>query len=260
MSIKIALIGATGVMGQLVANEIEQDDALDLHTAISTKNNENIIDRFSSTNNLNTCVGADVIIDFSLGMHTLTLLNTISTFDIPYVLCATGQSENDIALIHNFANTIPLLIARNTSRAVNVLFYLAEQASKVLKDYDIDILERHHTRKVDAPSGSALTLGQHAAQGANIPWPQSANITFDCAQIKGRPGRTINFTSQRAGNLAGEHQISFTNSFERLIIEEHCFDRRVFASGAIEAAIWLKDKPKGLYSMFDVLGLKKEIV
>jgi 4-hydroxy-tetrahydrodipicolinate reductase len=159
-------------------------------------------------------------------------------------------------MIHHAAGHVPVLQAANMSLGVNLLAHLARQAAARLgTDWDIEIVEMHHRHKVDAPSGTALLLGEAAAAGRGVPLESVSDRGRDGIAGPRKEG-SIGFASLRGGSVAGDHQIVFAGEGERIELGHRAESRAIFARGAIEAALWLIGKPAGRYDMADVLGLK----
>ena len=198
---------------------------------------------------------ADVFVDFSVPEALEKHLAEAAGAGKPIVIGTTGLTEDHQRLIDQASARIAVLQAANTSLGVNLLAHLVRQtAARLGADWDIEILEMHHRHKVDAPSGTALLLGRSAAEGRGV----------DLAAVsdRGRDGITgpreaghIGFAALRGGSVAGDHQVIFAAEGERIELGHRAEGRAVFARGAIEAALWLKDKPAGRYHMADVLGL-----
>lgn len=199
---------------------------------------------------------AGVVIDFSLPTAVDACIDNCVTANIPLVMATTGLSDSQKALLAEAANSIPIVWAPSMSMAVNLTMKLAQQITATLKDVaggiDIEILERHHRYKADAPSGTALRFGELIAEklGPNI------------KHVHGRKGETgqrtrneIGYHAIRVGDNPGEHTIVFGMLGERIEINVAASNRDCYASGALAAAKWLQGKPAGLYNMFDVLGL-----
>ena len=193
---------------------------------------------------------ADVVIDFSRPDMTMLLLDALKANPKPVIIGTTGLSQIEQATIENMAKQLPILLSSNTSLGVNLLAGLVKQAAaKLGEEFDIEIVEMHHKDKVDAPSGTAISLGKAAAEGRGI--------TFDSAALYNRSGKRsiggIGFASLRGGDVVGEHTVTFAGKGERLQLGHIATDRAIFARGALKAAEWLVGKKKGLYSMQDVL-------
>lgn len=199
--------------------------------------------------------GAEVAIDFTLPAALADNLAAVTALGIPVVIGITGLEAEQHAAIRRASATLPVLVAPNMSLGVNLLFGLVGQAAAALPEsYDIEILEAHHRHKADAPSGTALRLGEIAAGARDRALAELA--------VYGRVGRTgertpgtIGFASLRGGDLVGEHRVLFAGVGETLELAHRATDRMNFAHGALAAARWLVGRPPGLYGMADVLGI-----
>lgn len=200
--------------------------------------------------------GADVFADFSSPDALEANLDAALAAGKPLVIGTTGLSEDHQRTIDAAAVRIAVLQAANMSLGVNLLAHLARQAAARLgPDWDIEIVEMHHRNKADAPSGTALLLGQAAAAGRGVKLETVAERGRDgIGGARGKGG--IGFASLRGGSVAGDHQMIFAAEGERIELGHRAESRAVFARGAIEAALWLIGKPSGRYDMTDVLGLK----
>ncbi len=197
----------------------------------------------------------DVLVDFSapdaLEGHLEEALETGK----PIVIGTTGLTEQHQAMIDSAARKIPVLQAANMSLGVNVLAHLVRQTSERLgEEWDIEIVEMHHRHKVDAPSGTALLLGEAAAEGRGVELAQVSDRGRDGMSGPRKSGH-IGFAALRGGSVAGDHQLIFASDDERIELGHRAESRMIFARGAVAAAIWIEDKPAGRYSMNDVLGL-----
>ncbi|TAN71409.1 MAG: 4-hydroxy-tetrahydrodipicolinate reductase [Methylobacter sp.] len=197
----------------------------------------------------------DVLIDFTRPDASMAFIETCRQAGKKLVIGTTGYSDAQKALISDAAKDVAIVMAPNMSVGVNLSLKLLEMTAKVMGDYtDIEVIEAHHRHKVDAPSGTALRMGEVIADtlGRDLK---------DCA-IYGREGntgerdrKTIGFSTIRAGDIVGEHTVMFADDGERLEITHKATSRMTFANGAVRAAVWLADKDSGLYDMQDVLGL-----
>jgi 4-hydroxy-tetrahydrodipicolinate reductase len=198
----------------------------------------------------------DVVIDFTRPEVSISLIELCRQSGKKLVIGTTGYSECQKALINEAAKDVAIVLAPNMSVGVNLSLKLLEMAARVMGDStDIEVIEAHHRHKVDAPSGTALRMGEVVADALG-------RDLKDCA-IFGREGITgerdrkaIGFSTIRAGDIVGEHTVMFVDEGERLEITHKASSRMTFANGAVRAAIWLKDKKNGLYDMQDVLGLR----
>jgi 4-hydroxy-tetrahydrodipicolinate reductase len=199
---------------------------------------------------------ADALIEFTIPPATLAFAELAANAGIVHIIGTTGHSAEDEAVIAKAANRAIIVKSGNMSLGVNLLAALVKRVAKTLNDeYDVEIVEMHHNKKIDAPSGTALLLGRAAAQGRGIDLAQRS--------VRGRDGMTgarcagdIGFASLRGGTVIGEHSVIFAGPAERVELTHRAEDRMIFARGALHAALWARGKKPGLYSMADVLGLK----
>ena len=198
----------------------------------------------------------DIFIDFSAPEGLEAHLQTALAAERPLVIGTTGLTADHHAMIDEVARSIPVLQAANMSLGVNVLAHLVRQAAARLgEDWDIEITEMHHRHKVDAPSGTALLLGQAAAEGRRVVLDDVSDRGRDGIAGPRAPGH-IGFAALRGGSVAGDHQLIFATDGERIELGHRAESRAIFARGAIEAALWLLGKPSGRYSMADMLALE----
>lgn len=262
--LRIVVSGATGRMGRALAALIAADETLELLGGIGRSTYEfgwagsigyPAIDAPEDAAALLT--EADVLIDFSSPelFRRLVTAQRATLERRALVIGTTGLEPQDLAVLGELAATAPVLPAPNFSVGVNLLVALAEQTARVLgADYDIEIVEAHHRRKADAPSGTALQLGRAAARGHGV--------ELDTVRRDGRSGQTgerprgeIGFHAVRGGDIVGEHRVLYIGERERVELAHVAADRALFAEGALRAARWLVGRPAGLYTMRDVLGL-----
>ena len=210
----------------------------------------------SVVDNLSSVVDQfDVLIDFTRPDASMAFIELCQQVGKKIVIGTTGYTHAQKAVIAEAAKDVAIVLAPNMSIGVNLALKLLEMTAKVMGEYtDIEVIEAHHRHKVDAPSGTALRMGEVIAEALG-------RDLKDCA-IYGREGnigerdrKTIGFSTIRAGDIVGEHTVMFADEGERLEITHKATSRMTFANGAIRAAVWLKDKPIGLYDMQDVLGL-----
>jgi 4-hydroxy-tetrahydrodipicolinate reductase len=199
--------------------------------------------------------GAQVAIDFTLPSATQANIQACIETGTPLVVGTTGLEAKHLKALQAAAAHIPLVYARNMSVGVNVLLGLVEKTAKALgADYDAEIVEAHHRHKVDAPSGTALALGERIAAAQGRPLGELAVFARQ-GQIGPRVPDTIGFAVVRGGGIVGDHSVMFIGPDERIEFVHRADDRRTFARGAIRAARWVAGRAPGLYSMGDVLGL-----
>jgi 4-hydroxy-tetrahydrodipicolinate reductase len=200
----------------------------------------------------------DVVIDFSTAEASVALAERAAETGRPaLVIGSTGLDAAQRAAIERAAARVPIVLSGNFSLGVNVLIGLVRQAARVLgpETFDIEVFEAHHRRKVDAPSGTALMLGEAAAAGRGATLAELRTPPYDGVGEPRGTG-TIGFSVQRGGGIVGEHQVLFAGEDEILTLSHSARDRSLFARGAVEAALWVAGRPPGLYDMQDVLGFK----
>ena len=198
---------------------------------------------------------SDAVIDFTVPAATKAHADLAASLGKALVIGTTGLSDDVKAAIAAAATKVVIVQAPNFSVGVNVLLALTEKLAATLgPDYDIDILEMHHRHKVDAPSGTALGLGEAAAKGRKVSLKNVARVTRD-GQVGARPVGEIGFATLRGGDVIGDHTVMFAANGERIELVHKASSREVFAKGAMRAALWTAGKKPGLYSMRDVLGL-----
>ena len=236
---RIAIFGSAGRMGQAIAKAAELADCT--HGGIDIGGDAAMLAKVS-----------DVIVDFSspaaLGVHLAAARLTKT----PILIGTTGLDPTHRAMIDDAATEIAVIEAANTSLGINLLSALIEQAAaRLCNDWDIEIVEMHHRHKVDAPSGTALLLGEAAARGRGKSLPELSRFERDGLRDVG----SIGFASLRGGSVAGDHMVILANDGERIELGHRAEDRSIFARGAVKAAQWLVNKPAGRYAMADMLGL-----
>ncbi len=199
---------------------------------------------------------ADGVLDFSVPAVSVEFSGYAAQARIVHVIGTTGCTAEDDARIAAAARHATIVKSGNMSLGVNLLAVLVEQAAKALgpEDFDIEILEMHHRSKVDAPSGTALLLGEAAAAGREIALAENSVRSRDGHTGARTPG-TVGFATLRGGSVVGDHSVILAGPGERITLSHHAEDRSIFARGAIRAALWARERKSGLYSMRDVLGL-----
>ena len=204
---------------------------------------------------LKAVVDADGIVDFTAPAATVEMVALAAQARIPHIIGTTGLSEDDLARIAAAGRHAPIVRSGNMSLGVNVLAVLVQKAAAALgPDWDIEVLEMHHRMKVDAPSGTALLLGEAAARGRGINLAEHSVRSRD-GHTGARKAGDIGFATLRGGTVVGDHSGILAGSGERLTFSHHAEDRGLFANGAIKAALWARGRKAGVYSMLDVLGL-----
>lgn len=265
--VKVAIAGCAGRMGQLLVREVfavpgvtvaggsEAPGSLVTGRTIGAVVGIPEIDLPIVADSAALFDHADVVLDFTVPKASLRHAELAAQKHKALVIGTTGLSEADRAQIADAAQRAPILVAANMSLGVNLLLAMVEDAARRLgPEFDIEIVELHHRNKVDAPSGTALALGEAAARGRGIDLAQSSIRTRD-GHTGPRPKGPIGFATLRGGGAAGDHSVLFLGDTEHIELRHHARERRIFAQGAVRAAMWLKGKPAGLYGMKDVLGL-----
>ncbi len=198
--------------------------------------------------------GASVVVDFTLPEALVDNLAAVVAAGLPLVVGTTGLDANRQVLLRQASASLPVLVAPNMSLGVNLLFDLVARAAAALPvEYDIEVIEAHHRNKVDAPSGTALRLGEIAA-GARDTALHDVGVYGRVGNTGARVRGAIGFASVRAGDIVGDHRVLFASAGETLELSHRATDRMTFAYGALTAARWLIGRPPGLYGMADVLG------
>jgi 4-hydroxy-tetrahydrodipicolinate reductase len=201
-------------------------------------------------------MAADAIVDFTVPAATVRLAALAAETKLAHIIGTTGMSAADDASVAEAAKKTAIMKSGNMSLGVNLLAVLTRQVAQALgEEFDIEIVEMHHNKKIDAPSGTALLFGEAAAQGRKVDLKTHSERGRD-GHTGARKVGTIGFASLRGGNVAGEHSVIFAGADERIELSHKATDRMIFARGALKAALWTRGKPPGLYDMLDVLGLK----
>lgn len=205
---------------------------------------------------LEVCARSRALLDFTTPAATVAHAELAAQARLTHVIGTTGLEREHLELLAAAARHAVIVRAGNMSVGVNLLTVLARQAAEVLgADYDVEIVEMHHNQKVDAPSGTALMLGEAAAAGRRVNLVDVAERGRDGLTGARAPG-AIGFASLRGGDVVGEHDVVFAGPGERIVLRHIATDRMLFARGAVRAALWGQERPPGQYSMIDVLGLR----
>lgn len=250
--VKIIMHGCNGKMGQVITGIVAADKDAEIVAGIDiVDNRQNPYPVFTNIDDCN--VEADVIIDFASAKAIDKLLDYVETRKIPVVLCTTGLSEEQLARVEEVSKKVAVLKSANMSLGINTLFKVLKSVSTLLAEagFDIEIVEKHHHFKVDAPSGTALALGD----AINESLPEKYEYKFDRSQDRiPRPKNEIGFSSVRGGTIVGEHDVIFAGEDEVITFSHTAYSKSVFAKGAVEAAKFLKGQPAGHYTMKEVIG------
>lgn len=266
--LKIAIAGAGGRMGAAniravtaLAGQMRVHSALDRPGAAVLGNDAGSLAGLNPlkvivTDDIEKALGdADVILDFSAPANSVQLAKVAGAMGLVHIIGTTGLSSEDDAAIAAAARAGARIVkSGNFSLGLNLLQGLVRKAAAALADYDIDILEMHHSKKVDAPSGTALLLGEAAAEGRKINLAEKSVRARD-GHTGPREAGTIGFAALRGGTVIGDHTVFLAGPSERIELTHRAEDRTIFANGAARAALWATGRKAGLYSMADVLGL-----
>ncbi|UWQ91212.1 4-hydroxy-tetrahydrodipicolinate reductase [Aliisedimentitalea scapharcae] len=263
----IVITGASGRMGQMLIKTVMESDKATLVGAVERPGHDWVgrdvgeamggaaIGVIATDDALEAFSQAQAVIDFTAPQATLEFAALAAQARCVHVIGTTGMSDAEIAALEPASRHAVIVRAGNMSLGVNLLVQLTKKVAAALdEDFDIEVIEAHHHHKVDAPSGTALMLGEAAAEGRGV----ALNDVSD----RGRDGITgarnrgdIGFTAIRGGDIVGEHDVLFAAAGERIILRHMATDRAIFARGALKAALWGQDKTPGAYDMVDVLGL-----
>lgn len=252
---KVAIAGAGGRMGRTLIEAVLADRELELAAALEACGSPAVgteIGKVKVTSDAGRVALADVLIDFTRPEGTLGHLKHARAM----VIGTTGFTNAQKKSVADAAKHIPIVMAANFAVGVNALYKLAETAARILgDDYDVEIVEAHHRHKVDAPSGTALKLGDVIASVLKQDL-SSSSVHGRHGDTGRRPAKQIGFHAIRGGDIVGEHTVIFAGTGERVEVTVRSQSRMTYALGALRAAKWLKGRPPGLYDMGDVLGLR----
>jgi 4-hydroxy-tetrahydrodipicolinate reductase len=254
--IKIGILGSTGRMGaQLIDNILDEESmelsSLHVFDELKTKVPESVTITNSMEEFLKNC---DLVIDFSAPAATQELIERALENPKPLVIATTGFNTHQQNLLAEASAVMPVLYSSNMSAGIALLKQLVKKVSATLADFDIEIVEQHHRHKVDAPSGTALTLAEFAAQGRGLDIDK-VRVSGRDGQIGARTKDEIAVMALRGGDIVGRHTVGFYNDGEFIELNHTATSRETFSKGAIRAAKWIADKDPGLYSINDVLGI-----
>jgi 4-hydroxy-tetrahydrodipicolinate reductase len=254
--INITITGALGRMGKILIKRISKNKNLKLFSLTDVKNSRKINGIKIQKNNLEAFKKTDVIIDFSRPEASIEVLNYAKKLKKNIVIGTTGFTKKQNNLIKNYSKKIAIFKSGNMSLGINLLEYIVNIFSKnIPNNYQIGVSDNHHKRKVDYPSGTALMLANAVSKGKNknlesIKGKMFLNSSGSLQKNK------INFFITRKGNTVGKHSVNFNNNIENIELKHTAFSRDLFADGALNAAVWISKKNRGLFNMHDMLGLK----
>ena len=266
--IKIVITGGSGRMGQMLIQQVQDADGAEL-AAVTERKGHDWVGRDIgeamggvalgvkvTDDPLEAAVGAHAMIDFTSPDASCEHAAIAAQAKLVHVIGTTGFALEHFAKLSAAARHAIIVRAGNMSLGVNLLTQLTKQVAAALdEDFDIEIIESHHNRKVDAPSGTALMLGEAAAEGRNVSLDTAADRARDGITGARERGK-IGFHAIRGGDVVGEHDVIFAADGERIVLRHLATDRRIFSRGALKAALWGQGKKPGEYDMLDVLGMK----
>ena len=249
--VKMIMHGCNGAMGQVISKIVEEDENITIAAGIDV--NDTIQNSYPVFPSLEACtVEADVIVDFASAKAVNGLLSYCSEKRIPVVVCTTGLSEEQIQLVEETSRQVAVLRSANMSLGINLLLKLKEAAEVLAESgFDIEILEKHHNKKVDAPSGTALAL----ADSINEAMDNHYHYQYDRSQTREKRQKDeIGIQAIRGGSIVGEHDVIFAGQDEVITFQHTAYSKAIFAKGAVSAAKFLAGKEPRLYTMADVIG------
>lgn len=249
---KVIMHGCNGAMGQVISKLVKETEDIEIIAGIDISQEAKDDYPVYALDQADMLL-ADVVIDFSVAKAVDGILDYAVAQNMPIVLCTTGLSEAQIARVNDAARMIPVLRSANMSLGINTIFKLAAAAAQVLAEngYDMEIVEKHHNKKLDAPSGTALAIADaiNAAMGGKY--------TYKLDRSSERARRYVNeigIQAVRGGTIVGEHEVLYCGADEVIEIRHTAYSKAIFAKGALSAAKFLKGKEAGLYTMTDVIG------
>ena len=250
--VKIIMHGCNGHMGQVISGIVEKDPDAEIVAGIDIADQGK--NSYPVFTDIDACqVEADAIIDFSSAKATDKLLEYSAARQIPVVLCSTGLSQEQLAKVEETSRKVAVLKSANMSLGINTLLKLVQDAARVLAaaGFDMEIVEKHHRLKLDAPSGTALAL----ADSINEAMDNQYHYVYDRSQKREkRDDKEIGISAVRGGTIVGEHEIIFAGQDEVIEFKHTAYSKAIFGQGAVEAAKFLAGKPAGRYDMSDVIG------
>lgn len=250
--VRVIMHGCNGKMGQTISGLIASDEDIEIVAGIDAfDNGQNSYPVFASIDKCD--VAADAIIDFSAAAAIDGLLDYCAEKQVPCVLCTTGLSEAQLAKVQEASKKVAILKSANMSLGINMLLKLLKEATATLAPagFDIEIVEKHHNQKVDAPSGTALALADSINEELNNEY----KYVYDRSQVREkRTQKEIGMSAVRGGTIVGDHDVIFAGADEVITFSHRAYSKAVFGKGAIQAAKFLAGKPAGMYDMSDVIG------
>lgn len=250
--VRVIMHGCNGKMGQTISGLIAADEEIEIVAGVDARDEgKNPYPVFGSIMDCN--VDADAVIDFSVAAAVDGLLDYCVEKQVPCVLCTTGLSEKQLEKVKEASRKVAVLKSANMSLGINMLLKLLKEAAEILAPagFDMEIVEKHHNQKVDAPSGTALAL----ADAINEQMDHAYEYVYDRSQIRAkRNDKEIGISAVRGGTIVGDHDVIFAGADEVVTFSHRAYSKAVFGKGAIQAAKFLKGCPAGMYDMADVIG------
>lgn len=248
---RIIMCGCNGKMGRVISQLVKEDKTAEIVAGVDISGEQ--LDTYPVFNRITECdVKADAVIDFSSPLALDDILSVGIEKNLPLVLCTTGYSEEELAKIKEASTKVAILRSANMSIGINLLLGLVQAAARVLSDadFDIELVEKHHNQKVDAPSGTALALADAINEALNKEYYYKYDRSLE--RVK-RDKKEIGISAVRGGNIVGEHEVIFAGTDEVIEFKHTAYSKAVFGKGAVSAAKYLAGKPAGMYSMKDVV-------
>lgn len=262
--IKVGIAGCCGRMGQMLINAVKTSEETVLSGVYECSGHPEIGNKMDSGDGVTLIIedslekiinNIDVLIDFTSIESTLNAIKIIADNNKSIVIGTTGLNQEQINELKSYSDKIKIVFAPNMSMGVNLLFKLVKDVAKVIGNMsDIEIVEYHHNQKKDAPSGTAVKLAENIAYALNRDLNE-VMVTGRKGLVGARKKNEIGVMAVRAGDIVGEHTVTFAMEGERVELIHKAHSRLTFAKGSVQATIWLKDKPNGFYNMNDVLGI-----
>ena len=251
--INILMNGCNGKMGQMITGLVKEDDQVTIAAGVDTY--QGVQNTYPVFDTIGKCdVDVDVVIDFSNAAALERVLTYCIEKQVPVILCSTGYSEEQLRKISEASEKVAVLKSANMSLGINLLLKMLKDAAKVLSPvgYEIELVEKHHNQKLDAPSGTAIALADSINDALN----NEFDYVYDRSQVrKKREKKEIGISAVRGGTIVGEHEVIFAGTDEVIEFKHTAYSRSVFGKGAVEAAKYLAGKPAGMYDMGDVIQL-----
>jgi 4-hydroxy-tetrahydrodipicolinate reductase len=254
--INITIVGALGRMGKILINQALKNKSLRLYSLTDLNFGKKIKGLQIQNNNLEAFKKTDVIIDFSRPKSSIEILNFAKKLNKKVIIGTTGFTKKEENLIKDYSKKIAIFKSGNMSLGINLIEYIAKILSKKIpNNYQIGILDNHHKAKIDYPSGTALMLANAVAKGKSKNLDKLTGKYF--LNKKGDfQNNKVNFFIKRKGKTIGQHSVIYNNKIENIELKHTAFSRELFAEGALNAAIWIRKKNKGLFNMQDMFNLK----